>query len=167
MPCATRCTSPFSYSQTCSTFRTTGHIATARASLGSVFLIHDFKTATCVLAFIGQLSFKLKPTCIIYRFGEFAFLLLNWVVLTSPTTIRALSLTNWVVNLWIRSCRVCLILAWIALTRCLFLARWAVANALAYLSVCLICSLSPFEAVALSLSPKSIPTLPVPHDCLG
>ena len=101
MPCATRCTSPFSYSQTCSTFRTTGHIATARASLGSVFLIHDFKTATCVLAFIGQLSFKLKPTCIIYRFGEFAFLLLNWVVLTSPTTIRALSLTNWVVNLWI------------------------------------------------------------------
>ena len=60
-----------------------------------------------------------------------------------------------------------LILAWIALTRCLFLARWAVANALAYLSVCLICSLSPFEAVALSFKPKSIPTLPVPHDCLG
>ncbi|VWX29394.1 hypothetical protein ENHY17A_100287 [Moraxellaceae bacterium 17A] len=60
-----------------------------------------------------------------------------------------------------------LILAWIALTRCLFLARWAMANALAYLSVCLICSLSPFEAVALSFKPKSIPTLPVPHDCLG
>ena len=38
MPCATHCTSPFSYSQTCSTFRTTGHIATARASLGSVSL---------------------------------------------------------------------------------------------------------------------------------
>ncbi|EGE21405.1 hypothetical protein E9S_02149 [Moraxella catarrhalis BC7] len=31
--------------------------------------------------------------------------------LTSPTTIRALSLTNWVVNLWIKSWRVFLILA--------------------------------------------------------
>ena len=68
---------------------------------------------------------------------------------TSPTTIRALSLTNWVVNLCMRSWRVCLILAWIALTRCLFLARWAVANALAYLSVCLICNLLPFEFEAM------------------
>ena len=73
MPCATRSTYPFSYSQTCSTAQATGHIATARASLGRVSLIHDFKTATCVLAFVGQLSFQFKPTCIVNRFGEFAF----------------------------------------------------------------------------------------------
>ena len=60
-----------------------------------------------------------------------------------------------------------LILAWIALIRFLLFERWAIANALAYFSVCLMVSLSPFEAVALSLSPKSIPTLPVPHCVLG
>jgi hypothetical protein len=74
MPCATLRTSPFSYSQACSTFRTIGgDFTTTRASLGSVFLIHDFKTATCVLAFVGQLSLEFKPTCIVNRFGEFAF----------------------------------------------------------------------------------------------
>lgn len=73
MPCATLRTSPFSYSQTCSTFRTAGHVATARAGLGSVLFIHDFKTATCMLAFVGQLSFEFKPACIVNRFGEFAF----------------------------------------------------------------------------------------------
>ena len=81
MPCATRCTSPFSYSQTCSTAQATGHIATARASLGSVFLIHDFKTATCVLAFVGQLSFQFKPACIVNRFGEFAFFTIKLITL--------------------------------------------------------------------------------------
>ncbi len=81
MPCATRCTSPFSYSQTCSTAQATGHIATARASLGSVFLIHDFKTATCVLAFVGQLSFEFKPACIVNRFGEFAFFTIKLITL--------------------------------------------------------------------------------------
>ena len=99
-----------SYSQTCSTFRTVavdltatrtrhgGHspcLADGRSSAslvpssGRVFLIYDFKTATCVLALVGQLSFEFK---------------------------------------------------WIALTRCLFLARWAIANFLAHAWVCLICS---------------------------
>jgi len=58
MPCATRSTYPFSYSKRFSTFRTIGGDFTAtRTSLGRVSLIHDFKTATCVLAFVGQLSF--------------------------------------------------------------------------------------------------------------
>ena len=58
-----------------------------------------FKTATQVLAFRSCrfISTNLHQTDLL-----FAFLLLNWVVLTSPTTIRALSLTNWVVNLWIK-----------------------------------------------------------------
>ena len=44
--------SPFSYSKRCSTFRTIGGDFTAtRTTLGRVSLIHDFKTATCVLAF--------------------------------------------------------------------------------------------------------------------
>ena len=47
------------------------------------------------------------------------------------------------------------------------LARWAVANALAYFSVCLMVSLSPLEVVALSFKPKSMPTLPVPQVVLG
>ena len=70
MPCATRSTYPFSYSKRFSTFRTIGGDFTAtRTSLGRVSLIHDFKTATCVLAFVGQLSFEFKPTCIVNRFG--------------------------------------------------------------------------------------------------
>ena len=39
MPCATHCTSPFSYSQACSTFRTIAvNLTATRASLGSVSL---------------------------------------------------------------------------------------------------------------------------------
>ena len=56
------------------------------------------------------------------------FFLRGWMIavdLTSPTTITALSLTMLVVNLWIRSWRVCLILALIALTLALFPARIA------------------------------------------
>ena len=73
MPCATRCTSPFSYSQTCSTFRTTGHIATARASLGSLSLTYEAQTTPRGLASRGPCSFKHNPPCNRDRFGELAF----------------------------------------------------------------------------------------------
>ena len=82
MPCATRCTSPFSYSKRFSTFRTVvGNITATRTSLGRVSLIHDFKTATCVLAFVGQLSFHFKPTCIVNRFSQFAFFTIKLITL--------------------------------------------------------------------------------------
>ena len=82
MPCATRSTYPFSYSKRFSTFRTIGGDFTAtRTSLGRVSLIHDFKTATCVLAFVGQLSFQFKPACIVNRFGEFAFFTIKLITL--------------------------------------------------------------------------------------
>ena len=78
MPCATRSTYPFSYSKRFSTFRTIGGDFTAtRTSLGRVSLIHDFKTATCVLAFVGQLSFQFKPACIVTDLASLPFLLLN------------------------------------------------------------------------------------------
>ena len=70
MPCATLSTSPFSYSKSCSTFRNIAvNLTATRTSLGSVSFIHDFKTATCVFAFVSQLSFHFKPTCIVNRFG--------------------------------------------------------------------------------------------------
>ena len=82
MPCATRCTSPFPYSKRCSTFRTVGGDVTAtRTPLGRVSFIHDFKTATCVLAFVGQLSFQFKPACIVNRFGELAFFTIKLITL--------------------------------------------------------------------------------------
>ena len=82
MPCATRCTSPFSYSKRFSTFRTVvGNITATRTSLGRVFFIHDFKTATCMLAFIRQLSFHFKPTCIVNRFSQFAFFTIKLITL--------------------------------------------------------------------------------------
>src|SRR5699024_5289518 len=100
MPCATLSTPPSSYSQTCSTFWTTvTYFKAARAGLGSVTLIYDLKLTTCMLAFIFQLSFKFKPSCIVCRFSQIGFLLVNERDLTSPTTIKLLSLTSLVVNL--------------------------------------------------------------------
>ena len=72
--CHTFCTSPFLFanllylSDCCCQFDAT------RASLGSVFLIDDFKTTTRMLAFAFQLSFEFKPSCIIGWLCQFGFL---------------------------------------------------------------------------------------------
>lgn len=78
MPCATLCTSPFSYSKTCSTFRTVAvYLFAIRASLGGVTFIHSLKLTTCMLAFVFQLSFEFKPSCVIGGFSQFGLAFLN------------------------------------------------------------------------------------------
>lgn len=161
----TRTTKPYSYTKRWSTFRTVLTRAATRAGLGGVRFIHFDIVATCVRAFIIQLPLNFKPTCVIDGFGKFA--LVNDVDFILPTTIRLLALTSFDVNLWMRSWRVFLILAWMALTRFLFLALWAMASFSAYWWVILVCSLSPSLLTAESLQPKSIPTWPVPHAVFG
>lgn len=123
MPCATLCTSPFSYSKTCSTFRTTRHIATARTSLGSVFFIHDFKTATCILTFVGQLPFEFKPTCIVNRFSEFVFFIVKLIGFNITNNNQCILLDQPCGEFMLYILPCILILAWIARTRFFLPAR--------------------------------------------
>lgn len=69
MGSSTITTCPFSYSKTCSPFRTTvWYLQTVRTGLGCVTFIHFDQKTTCMLAFVIQLSFDFEPTCIINRF---------------------------------------------------------------------------------------------------
>src|SRR5699024_3531319 len=63
-------TKPFSYTKTFSTFRTVLARAATRAGLGGVRFIYFDIVATCVRAFVVQLSLYLKPTRLIDGFGE-------------------------------------------------------------------------------------------------
>ena len=85
VPCATLSTSPFSYSQTCSTFRTTGHIATARASLSkrnfvsnslivfslSAIVFFADSRSDCVLSKVCDSSLLLFSSCVMMWVGVF------------------------------------------------------------------------------------------------
>ena len=78
-------TSPFSYSQTCSTFRTTGHIATARASLSkrnfvsnslivfslSAIVFFADSRSDCVLSKVCDSSLLLFSSCVMMWVGVF------------------------------------------------------------------------------------------------
>jgi len=91
---ATTATSPFSYSQTCSTFRTAGgDFPPARTSLGCVTFVDFFKNNPCVSAFIFQHCFDHSPACIQNGLSHFGFAKPR--ELTSPTKIAAFSLTSW------------------------------------------------------------------------
>ncbi|OYV18941.1 MAG: hypothetical protein CG439_1086 [Methylococcaceae bacterium NSP1-2] len=60
MRCATLSTRPFSYSQTCSTFRTTGtNTATARAGLDSVIFVDFYKYALRRYRLVFKTTIKL------------------------------------------------------------------------------------------------------------
>ena len=63
--------SPFSYSKSCSTFRTAGGVApAARASLGCVTLVHFLKDDTGLLALVFQHRLEHRPTSIQRALGH-------------------------------------------------------------------------------------------------
>jgi hypothetical protein len=69
----TALTSPFSYSQAYSTFRTVLARAATRAGLGGVSFVDDFKNYASVSAFIFQHCFQGRPASIQNRLGHLGF----------------------------------------------------------------------------------------------
>ncbi len=69
--CTAAHASPFSYSQTGSTFRTAGgNASTARARLGGITLGYNLKNNACPLALLLQHCLELAPSCIKRGFGH-------------------------------------------------------------------------------------------------
>ena len=106
---------PFSYSKTCSTFRTVdGNTPATRTRLGTVRFIDFQKHGLHRFRFISCVFSRYQPT----SKTDLAILVLaRPELLTLPTTINEFSRTSLVVNLWIWSDLRFFTLAWMAFTR--------------------------------------------------